>query len=161
MSTVSWDLEKLASFPKASGIGCGFLSRPGLSALLRVRGAIIGRSIRAGGLNADRCDGIIDGVRHAIEFPPGVWRPVRSSVSVGAMVLAGADILPEQYVKPRGFYVLLSIDDTADAERIFSALAENGEVQMAIQKTFWSQRFGVLTDQFGIPWEINCDQAPI
>jgi PhnB protein len=33
-------------------------------------------------------------------------------------------------------------------------------VQMAIQKTFWSARFGVLTDQFGIPWEINCKQAP-
>ena len=65
-----------------------------------------------------------------------------------------------QYVKPRGYYVLLCVDDAADAERIFSALAENGKVQMAIQKTFWSQRFGVLTDQVGIPWEINCEQAP-
>jgi len=85
---------------------------------------------------------------------------VHANIAVGTAVLAGADILPEQYAKPRGFYVLLSVDDTADAERIFSALAENGEVKMAIQKTFWSQRFGVLTDQFGIPWEINCEQAP-
>ena len=96
------------------------------------------------------------------EQVPPEWRGkiVHANFAVGATVLAGADILPEQYVKPRGFYVLLSVADTAEAERIFSALAENGEVQMAIQKTFWSQRFGVLTDQFGIPWEINCEQVP-
>lgn len=75
-------------------------------------------------------------------------------------MLAGADMLPEQYVKPQGFYVLLSVDDVMDAERIFSALAENGEVHMAIQQTFWSSRFGVLSDQFGVPWEISCEKAP-
>jgi PhnB protein len=97
----------------------------------------------------------------ADQVPPE-WRGkvVHANFAVGAMVLAGADVLPERYVKPRGFYVLLSVDNTADAERIFSALAEHGEVQMAMQKTFWSARFGVLTDQFGIPWEINCEQAP-
>ena len=50
--------------------------------------------------------------------------------------------------------------DPADAERIFRALAENGTAQMPIQKTFWAVRFGVLVDQFGIPWAINCEQAP-
>ena len=84
---------------------------------------------------------------------------VHANIAVGATVLAGADVLPEQYVKPQGFYVLLSVDDAVDAERIFSALAENGEVHMALQKTFWSARFGVLTDQFGVPWEINCEQS--
>jgi len=58
------------------------------------------------------------------------------------------------------FAVLLGIDDPVDAERIFHALAENGTVQMPLQKTFWSVRFGVLVDQFGIPWAINCEQAP-
>jgi uncharacterized glyoxalase superfamily protein PhnB len=43
---------------------------------------------------------------------------------------------------------------------VFHALAENGTVQMPLQKTFWSVRFGVLVDQFGIPWAINCEQAP-
>ncbi len=52
------------------------------------------------------------------------------------------------------------IDDPVDAERIFHALAENGTVQMPLQKTFWSIRFGALVDQFGIPWAINCEQAP-
>ena len=96
------------------------------------------------------------------EQVPPEWRDkiVHANFAVGQVVLAGADVLPAQYVKPQGFYVLLSADDAMDAERIFSALAENGEVHMAIQKTFWSSRFGVLTDQFGIPWEINCEQAP-
>ena len=75
-------------------------------------------------------------------------------------MLAGADMLPEQFAKPQGFYVLLSVEDALDAERIFSALAEKGEVHMAIQQTFWSSRFGVLTDQFGIPWEISCEKPP-
>jgi PhnB protein len=96
------------------------------------------------------------------EQVPLEWRSkvVHASMTVGGTVLAGADPLPEQYVQPRGFYVLLGIDAPADAERMFHSLAENGEVQMAIQKTFWSLCFGVLVDQFGIPWEISCEQAP-
>jgi PhnB protein len=46
-----------------------------------------------------------------------------------------------------------------EAERIFGALAEKGTVQMPIQKTFWSVRFGMLVDRFGTPWMVNCDQA--
>jgi PhnB protein len=97
----------------------------------------------------------------AEQVPPG-WHDkiVHGSFAVGGTVLAGADMLPEQYVRPQGFYVLLSVDDVMDAERIFSALAENGEVHMAIQQTFWSSRFGVLSDQFGVPWEISCEKAP-
>ncbi len=96
------------------------------------------------------------------EQVPPEWREkiVHGNLVVGGMVLAGADVLPEQYAKPQGFYVLLSVDDAMDAERIFAALTENGEVHMAIQQTFWSSRFGVLTDQFGVPWEISCEQAP-
>ncbi len=97
----------------------------------------------------------------AEQVPPG-WHDkiVHGSLAMGGTVFAGADMLPEQYVKHQGFYVLLSVKDTMDAERIFCALAENGEVHTAIQQTFWSSRFGVLTDQFGIPWEISCETAP-
>ena len=93
---------------------------------------------------------------------PPEWREkiLHATLAVGSNVLIGADILPEQYEQPKGFSVLLGIDDPVDAERIFHALAENGTVQMPIQKTFWAVRFGVLVDQFGTPWEINCEQAP-
>jgi PhnB protein len=36
-------------------------------------------------------------------------------------------------------------------------LAENWIVQMPIQQTFWAARFGMLVNQFGIPWMINCE----
>jgi uncharacterized glyoxalase superfamily protein PhnB len=47
-----------------------------------------------------------------------------------------------------------------EAERIFSALSENGSVEMPLQETFWALRFGTLIDQFGIPWAINCGYPP-
>jgi PhnB protein len=80
---------------------------------------------------------------------------VHASLRIGSLVLAGADVAPEEYEQPQGFYVLLSVDDRAEAERIFQALAKDGEVRMPIQKTFWSPAFGVLVDRFGTPWEIS------
>jgi len=80
---------------------------------------------------------------------------VHASLTLGDLVLAGADVAPEEYEQPQGFYILLAVEDRAEAERIFDALAQNGAVRMPIQKTFWSPAFGVLVDQFGTPWEIS------
>lgn len=80
---------------------------------------------------------------------------VHASIKIGNVVLAGADVDPEEYEQPQGFYVLLSVDDRAEAKRIFQALAKKGQVRMPIQKTFWSPAFGVLVDRFGTPWEIS------
>ena len=97
----------------------------------------------------------------AEQVPPG-WREkiFHATLTVGDNVLMGADPVPGQYEHPKGFALMLGIDDPVDAERIFHALAENGIVQMPLQKTSWSVRFGVLVDQFGIPWAINCEQPP-
>src|SRR3979490_1822630 len=59
---------------------------------------------------------------------PPEWRDkiLHASLKVGDEVLAGADVLPEQYVEPEGFSLTLGIDNPADAERIFHALAEGG-----------------------------------
>ena len=46
-----------------------------------------------------------------------------------------------------------------DPERVFQSLAEGGTVRMPLQETFWATRFGILVDQFGIPWMINCEKA--
>ncbi len=91
------------------------------------------------------------------EQVPLEWRGkiVHASMTVAGGALTGADVLPEQYERPQGFYVLLGIDQATDAERVFSSLAENGVVRMPIQQTFWSARFGVLVDRFGIPWEVT------
>ena len=45
-----------------------------------------------------------------------------------------------------------------EAERIFKALSEKGTVTMPIEETFWATRFGMLIDQFGTPWMINCEK---
>jgi PhnB protein len=81
---------------------------------------------------------------------------IHATLALGDHVLTGADAPPEHYQKPQGFHVLLDAPDPAEADRIFNALADQGSVQMAIEETFWALRFGMLVDQFGTPWMINC-----
>jgi PhnB protein len=89
---------------------------------------------------------------------PKEWRNkiLHATLQVGDQVLQGADAPPDHYKKPQGFCVTINIQDTAEAERTFRALSENATVQMPLQETFWAARFGMLIDQFGIPWMINC-----
>jgi PhnB protein len=74
-------------------------------------------------------------------------------------VITGGDVRPDRYEQPRGFAVVLEMDDAAAAERVFEALAANGRIEMPLQQTFWAERFGFLVDRFGIPWTINCERA--
>ena len=46
----------------------------------------------------------------------------------------------------------------AEVDRLFNALGEGGTVTMPIGETFFSKRFGMLTDRFGMPWMVNCAQ---
>ena len=89
------------------------------------------------------------------------WRDkiIHARLILGDNVLMGSDTPPEHYAKPQGFSVALHTTDTAEAERVFHALAENGTVQMPIQETFWAHRFGMLVDQFGIPWMVNHEKT--
>jgi PhnB protein len=84
---------------------------------------------------------------------------IHATMAVGDTLLMGSDSPPERYEKPQGFTVTIQVQEVVEAERIFQALAENGQVTMPIQQTFWSVRFGMLVDQFGIPWMVNCQQA--
>ncbi len=78
---------------------------------------------------------------------------------LGDFILMGSDCMPDQYKAIQGTSLMVAIDDPAEAELAFNALAENGTVTMPIQETFWAVKFGMLVDQFGIPWMINCDNA--
>ncbi len=75
---------------------------------------------------------------------------------LGDQILTGGDEYPASYVRPQGFSILLNVAAAEEAERVFEMLAEKGEVQMPIQETFWTLRFGMLVDRFGTPWMINC-----
>jgi PhnB protein len=96
----------------------------------------------------------------AAEHVPPEWRNkiMHARLSVGDKVLMGSDAPPDHYEAMKGFSVTLGIDRPAEAERIFHALAEKGTVRLPIQQTFWAARFGMLVDQFGTPWMINCEQ---
>ena len=96
----------------------------------------------------------------ADQFPPETHKLiVHATLSVGDEVLMGADSPPGRYQQPKGMNVSLHLKDIAEGERIFNALAENGSVTMAFQKTFWSPGFGICVDQFGIPWMVNTEQS--
>ena len=88
---------------------------------------------------------------------------MHSSLRLGDQMLMGGDLAPDRYVEPKGFQLSLQIASTAEAERVFHALAEGGQVVLPLEKTFWAARFGMVVDRFGIPWLVNCegsDPAP-
>lgn len=61
----------------------------------------------------------------------------------------------------QGFSLALQARDEAEADRLFAALAEGGQVQMPPAKTFFSPRFGVTTDRFGVSWMVVVPQATV
>jgi len=82
---------------------------------------------------------------------------MHARLAIGDQVLMGSDNHPDHpYDGIKGCSVSINVDAPAEAERIFKALAEGGEVQMPLQETFWAIRFGMLTDQYGVPWMVNC-----
>lgn len=90
---------------------------------------------------------------------PPEWadRIMHGSVTLGGQVLMGGDVAPARYEAPKGFSLSLQMTDTAEAERIFQALAKDGTVVMPLEQTFWAARFGMVVDRFGIPWLVNCE----
>ena len=97
----------------------------------------------------------------AAEHVPAEWgsKIMHARLVVGSMVLMGSDAPPQYQKEMQGFSVSLGIDTPSEAERVFKALSENGTVTMPLEKTFWAERFGMLVDQFGTPWMINCEKA--
>jgi PhnB protein len=95
----------------------------------------------------------------AKDMPPGIEKKVmHARLNVADKIIMGADAMCN-YEKPAGFSVTLSPEDPVEAEVIFKALAEGGTVRMPMEETFWAQRFGMLTDRFGVPWMINCEKT--
>jgi PhnB protein len=92
---------------------------------------------------------------------PAGWQDkvMHGSVTIGSLVLMGGDVAPDRYEEPKGFSLSVQTSSTADAERIFAELSQDGRIVMPLEKTFWAARFGMLVDRFGIPWLINCEEA--
>ncbi|HET6632316.1 MAG TPA: VOC family protein [Rhodanobacteraceae bacterium] len=87
---------------------------------------------------------------------------MHACIEVGDNVLMASDWNcgpnPAPFEKPRGFRLSLNVGSSDEAERCYQALAEGGSKDMPLEKTFFAERFGMLTDRFGIPWMINCEK---
>ena len=77
---------------------------------------------------------------------------LHARITLGGEELMGADIPNAQPM--RSAYLSLGVDTDTEAERMFAALADGGEVFMPMQETFFATRFGQLRDRFGINWMI-------
>lgn len=87
--------------------------------------------------------------------PPGFENKVmHASFRVGETVLMASDG-DGPNAKFEGFSLSLAVPSEADAHRVFAALADGGEVQMPLSKTFWSPCFGMVADRFGMGWMIS------
>jgi PhnB protein len=81
---------------------------------------------------------------------------IHACVQVGDAMLMASDA-PEGSER-KGFAVTVQAETPADVDRYYNALAEGGQATMPPGETFFSKRFGILTDKFGTPWMINCAQ---
>ena len=95
--------------------------------------------------------------------PPGMlpdgWeeKVMHASFRIGSSTLMASDGCGEG---PgfAGFSLSLAVPDAAEADRAFAALGDGGEVLMPLDKTFWSPRFGMVKDRFGMAWMITVER---
>lgn len=102
-------------------------------------------------------EGVLGGRTLVLHRHEAAGTVAHASLEVGACSLMGSDApAGDDRATGRRVYVAVSVA-AADAERIFRALAEGGQVTMPFENTFWSPGFGMLIDRFGTPWMVSTD----
>ena len=92
----------------------------------------------------------------AMKGPPGYEEKVMNAAfRIGETDLMADDGMGENTAEFKGVTLVIEVADDAQAKRVFTALGEGGNVTMPLMKTFWTSSFGMLTDQFGVPWMVN------
>jgi len=92
--------------------------------------------------------------------PPGMLpagfedKVMHSSLRIGTTTLMASDGSSADKPTFQGFSLSLSVGSETEADRVFNALADGGQVRMPLGKTFWSPRFGMVEDRFGVVWMI-------
>ena len=98
--------------------------------------------------------------------PPGMLPPgfenkiMHTSFRIGQTTVMASDGCSTEKSNFGGFSLSLAVQSEAEAVRAFAALADGGKVKMPLAKTFWSPRFGMVEDRFGIGWMVSVFQAP-
>ncbi|HNP23021.1 MAG TPA: VOC family protein [Panacibacter sp.] len=93
-------------------------------------------------------------------MPTGVENMIMHiSLPIGnGNILMGTDAPEEMGFslnKGNNFYLCLGPESKEEADRIFNQLSDGGQVEMALQDTFWGAYYGSLTDKFGVKWMVN------
>ncbi len=87
--------------------------------------------------------------------PPGSENKVmHSSFCIGETTVMASDGRCQGKPAFEGFSLSLNAATEAEADRLFATLADDGQVQMPLMKTFFSPRFGMVADRFGVSWMI-------
>jgi PhnB protein len=83
------------------------------------------------------------------------------ALPIGSTMLMGTDVTSNmpQVTPGTNTSLCLSVDSREDADRIFGALSEGGEVQMPMQDMFWGDYYGMLTDKYKIQWMVSYNEA--
>lgn len=95
--------------------------------------------------------------------PPGMVPPgwedkvMHAEFRVGETTVMASDGCGESHTFG-GFSLAVSLPDAAKAERVFAALAEGGQIQMPLTKTFFSPAFGMVADRFGVAWMVMAEK---
>jgi PhnB protein len=82
---------------------------------------------------------------------------MHSCIKIGDTAVMASDGRCNGTPKFEGFALTVYAKDEAEADRIFSALVDGGQVTMPLTKTFFSPRFGMLADRFGVGWMVIVD----
>jgi len=79
---------------------------------------------------------------------------MHASLRIGDSTVLASDGRCQGRPSFEGFALSLTASDEAEAERLFAALGDGGQVQMPLARTFFSPRFGMVADRFGVPWMV-------
>ena len=86
---------------------------------------------------------------------PGWEQSIQYAImTIGETQLMGSDVPPDRFQPMRSVYLSLTVDNAAEAERIWALLSDGGQVLMRMEETFFATRFGQLRDRFGTSWMI-------
>jgi len=93
---------------------------------------------------------------------PPEWKNavLHARIELGDTVLLGADVPPERFQPMRSAYLSLLTDSAAEADRIYTLLADEGQIFMPMAETFFADRFAMLRDRFGTSWMLLHERVP-
>ena len=85
---------------------------------------------------------------------PNKDKVMHAHVTIGDATVLASDGRCEGKPEFKGFALTISTKTAAEADKTFAALSDGGQVQMPMTKTFFSERFGMLADKFGVGWMV-------